>query len=218
MPPGKVVFSGEPIVAVAAESPYIAEDMEDAITIEYEPITVLTDVEQSLAPGAPTIHEGMSDNILFYREFGGGDPDSAFRRADLVLEKTFHFPRQTAVPLEGRGVIASFDRSQDRLTIWSSCQAPHRARSVFSSVLRLPDHSVRVISPDIGGDFGIKGIGYPGAISLAFLSKKLDRPVKWVEDRMENLMACAHAHEQTVQVSVAVRGDGTPCSPSDQRC
>jgi carbon-monoxide dehydrogenase large subunit len=209
LPPGKVVFSGEPVMAVAAECPYIAEDMVEAITVEYQPLPVLTDVEQSLAPGAPTIHQGMSDNILFYREFGGGDTERAFRQADLVLEKTFRFPRQTAVPLEGRGAIASFDRGQDRLTIWTSCQSPHRAKTVFSTVLRLPEHSVRVISPDMGGDFGIKGIGYPEAIALAFLSKKIGRPVKWVEDRMENLRACAHAHEQKVQVSVAARRDGT---------
>ena len=209
MPPGKVVFAGEPIVAVAAESQYIAEDMAEAVVIEYEPIPVLINVDDSLAPGAPTIHEGMEDNILFYREFGGGDPDAAFQRADLVLEKTFHFPRQTAIPLEGRGVIADFDSGLDRLTLYSSCQAPHRARSVFSSVLRLPEHSVRVISPDLGGDFGIKGTGYPEAIALTFLSKKIGRAVKWVEDRMENILACAHAHEQRVEVSVAAANDGT---------
>ena len=209
LPPEKVVFSGEPIVAVAADTRYIAEDMVDATTVEYEPLPVLADVVQSLAPGAPVIHQGMSDNILYYREFGNGNTEQAFRQADLVLEKTFRFPRQTAIPIEGHGVIASFDSGQDRLTIWTSCQAPHRARTVFSSVLRLPEHSIRVISPDVGGDFGIRGIGYPEAIALAFLAKKLDRPMKWVEDRMENLMACAHAHEQRVHVSAAVKGDGT---------
>ena len=208
VPPGKVVFVGEPILAVAAETPHIAEDMLDAITIEYEPLTAVTDVDQSLAPGAPTIHQGMADNIVFYREFGGGDTDKAFQEAELVLEKTFQFPRQTAVPLEGRGVIASYDRGQDHLTIWTSTRAPHQSRNVFATVLRLPEHAVRVISPDTGGEFGIKGTGYPEAIILAFLSKKIDRPVKWAGDRMENLLACAHAHEQRVHVSVAAGGDG----------
>ncbi len=208
LPPGKVVFVGEPILAVAAETPHIAEDMLEAITIEYEPIPAVTDVDQSLAPDAPTIHQGMADNIVFYREFGGGDTDKAFQQAELVLEKTFQFPRQTAVPLEGRGVIASYDRGQDHLTIWTSSRSPHQSRNVFATVLRLPEHSVRVISPDTGGEFGIKGTGYPEAIVLAFLSKKIDRPVKWVEDRMENLLACAHAHEQRVHVSVAAGGDG----------
>ncbi len=207
-PPGKVVFSGEPVVAVAAETPYAAEDMVDAVTIEYEPLPALTDAEQSLAESAPRVHEEMSDNILFFREFGGGDVDAAFENADLVLNRTFRFPRQTAIPMEGRGVIASFDRIRERLTIWSSCQAPHLARTIFSSVLRLPEHAVQVISPDIGGDFGIKGIGYPEAIFLAFLSRKMDRPMKWVEDRMENLLACAHAHEQVVELSTAVSSEG----------
>lgn len=209
VPPGKVVFVGEPILAVAAETPHIAEDMVDAITIDYEPIEAVTDVDQSLAPGAPTIHQGMADNIVFFREFGGGDADKAFQQADLVLEKIFNFPRQTAVPLEGRGVIASYDRGQDHLTVWTSTRAPHQSRSVFATVMRLPEYGVRVIGPDTGGEFGIKGTGYPEAIILSFLSKKIDRPVKWVEDRMENLMACAHAHEQRVEVSVAAKDDGT---------
>ena len=208
VPPGKVVFTGEPIVAVAAESRHIAEDMVDAVTIEYEPLPVLTDAEQSLEQGAPTIHPAMSDNILFFRSFGDGDVDEAFRQAHLVLDRTFRFPRQTAVPMEGRGVIASFDLAQERFTFWSSCQSPHLARTIFSMVLRLPEHAVRVISPDIGGDFGIKGIGYPEGIFLAFLSKKINRPMKWVEDRAENLLACAHAHEQVVDVSVAADSDG----------
>ncbi len=209
VPPGKVVFVGEPILVVAAETPHIAEDMLDAITIDYEPIEAVTDVDQSLAPGAPTLHQGMADNIVFFREFGGGDTDKAFQQADLVLEKTFNFPRQTAVPLEGRGVIASYDRGQDHLTVWTSTRAPHQSRSVFATVMRLPEYGVRVIGPDTGGEFGIKGTGYPEAIMLSFLSKKIDRPVKWVEDRMENLLACAHAHEQRVEVSVAAKGDGT---------
>jgi CO/xanthine dehydrogenase Mo-binding subunit len=203
------VFVGEPILAVAAETPHIAEDMVDAITIDYEPIEAVTDVDQSLAPGAPTIHQGMADNIVFFREFGGGDADKAFQQADLVLEKIFNFPRQTAVPLEGRGVIASYDRGQDHLTVWTSTRAPHQSRSVFATVMRLPEYGVRVIGPDTGGEFGIKGTGYPEAIILSFLSKKIDRPVKWVEHRMENLLACAHAHEQRVEVSVAAKDDGT---------
>ena len=203
VPAGKVTYAGEAIVAVAAESPHAAEDMLEAVTVEYEPLPVLADVEQSLAPGAPVIHEGMADNIVFHRRFGGGDTAPAFQQADLVLDKTFRFPRQTAVPVEGRGVIASFDRGQDRLTVWTSCRSPHMVRTTVSAVMGLPQHAVRVISPDVGGEFGIKGASYPEAVILGFLSKKIDRPIKWVEDRMENLLVCGHAHEMSIDVSVA---------------
>ena len=150
----------------------------------------------------------MDDNIVFHRQFGDGDVDGAFERASLVLDKTFHFPRQTGVPLEPRGVIASYDGGQDRLTIWASCRSPHLVKTTVSSVMRLPQHSVRVIAGDVGGEFGIKGAAYPEGVILSFLSRKVDRPVKWVEDRMESLLACGHAHEMAVDVSVAANDEG----------
>lgn len=207
-PPGKVAFVGDPIVAVAAETPHAAQDMVEAVVVEYDLLPTVGSAEQALAPDAPVIHFGMSDNIVFHREFGGGDVARAFRLPALTLEKTFRFPRQTAVPLETRGVIADYDRGQERLSVWASCRSPHLVRTTIAAVMRLPQHAVRVISPDVGGEFGIKGAAYPESILLAFLSRKIDRPVKWVEDRMENLLACGHAHEMTVEVSVAAAGDG----------
>ena len=208
MPPGKVTFVGDPIVAVAAETAHAARDMVEAVVVEYKPLPVVGGAEQAIEPGAPVIHAGMDDNIVFHREFGGGDLEGAFGQADLRLEKTFRFPRQTGVPVETRGVIAHYDRGQERLTVWASCRSPHLVRTTISNVMRLPHHAVRVISPDVGGEFGIKGASYPEAIILSFLSRKIDRPVKWIEDRMENLQACGHAHEMKVDVSVAVRNDG----------
>ena len=107
--------------------------------------------------------------------------------------------------MEARGVIAHYDRGQDRLSVWASCRSPHLVRTTISNVMRLPQHAVRVISPDVGGEFGIKGAAYPEGIILSFLSRKIDRPVKWIEDRMENLLVCGHAHEMKVDVSVAVQ-------------
>ena len=208
VPPGKVTYVGDPIVAVAAETPHAAQDMAEAVVVEYEPLPVVGGAEQAMSPDAPVIHEGMDDNIVFHRQFGDGDVDGAFARASLVLDKTFHFPRQTGVPLEPRGVIASYDSGQDRLTIWASCRSPHLVKTTVSNVMRLPQHSVRVISGDVGGEFGIKGAAYPESIILSFLSRKVDRPVKWVEDRMESLLACGHAHEMAVDVSVAANSDG----------
>ena len=208
VPPGKVTFVGDPIVAVAAATPHAAQDMAEAVVVEYEPLPVVSSAEQAMSPKAPIIHEGMQDNVVFHRVFGDGDVDGAFARASLVLDKTFHFPRQTGVPVEARGVIAHFDRWQDRLTLWASCRSPHLVKTTVSNVMRLPQHSVRVISGDVGGEFGIKGAAYPESIILSFLSRKVDRPVKWVEDRMESLVACGHAHEMAVDVSVAAGSDG----------
>ncbi len=208
LPPRNAIFSGEAIAAVVAESRYIAEDMVDAVRVEYEPLPAVLDVEQSLAPEAPRIHADLADNILFHRQFGDGDVERALREADIVFEQTFHFPRQTAIPLETRGVIAAFDSGWNRFTIWTSTQSPHQARTIFARVLRLPETAVRVISPDVGGGFGIKGSGYPEAVVLAFLARQLERPLKWVEDRREHLLACAHAHEQVIHVTVAVNHDG----------
>ena len=208
MPPGKVTFVGDPVVAVAATTPHAAQDMLEAIVVEYEPLPMVGDVDDALSPEAPVIHAGMDDNTVFYREFGGGDTEAAFAQASLKLEKTFNFPRQTGVPVEARGVIADFDRGQDRLSVWASCRSPHLVRTTISNVMGLPQHAIRVISPDVGGEFGIKGAAYPESIILAFLSRKIDRPVKWVEDRMENLLACGHAHEMRIDVSVAANDEG----------
>ena len=208
VPPGKVTFVGDPVVAVAAETPHAAQDMAEAVIVEYEPLPVVGGAEQAMSPDAPVIHAGMSDNIVFYRQFGDGDVEGAFGRASLVLDKTFHFPRQTGVPVEARGVVANYDRGQDRLTIWASCRSPHLVKTTVSNVMGLPQHAVRVISGDVGGEFGIKGAAYPESIILSFLSRKVDRPVKWVEDRMENIIACGHAHEMAVDVSVAAQNDG----------
>ncbi|ETW92859.1 MAG: hypothetical protein ETSY1_41765 [Candidatus Entotheonella factor] len=209
LPVDTVTFSGEPVAMVVAESRYIAEDMLDAIQVDYEPLPAVLDVAHSLAADAPRIQPDLSDNILFYRHFGEGDVDRALEAADFVIDQTFYFPRQTAVPIETRGVIAAFEPAWNRFTIWSSTQTPHPARTIFANVLGVTEGDVRVIAPDIGGSFGIKGTGYPEAIALAFLARRLQRPIKWVEDRREHLLACAHAHEQQIQVTVAVQGDGT---------
>lgn len=208
LPKDRVTFSGEAVALVVAESRYVAEDMLDAVSVEYAPLPAILDVDQSLAPGAPHIHAEIADNILFHRRYGEGDVDQALAEAALVLERTFFFPRQTAIPIETRGVIAAYDPGWNRFTIWSSTQSPHQAKLIFARVLGVPESDVRVISPDIGGSFGIKGSGYPEAAVLAFAARKLGQPIKWVEDRREHILACAHAHEQRVHVTVAVQQDG----------
>ncbi len=173
LPHATVTFSGEAVVAVVAATRYLAEDMAEVVQIDYAPLPAVLDVEHSLAADAPRIHPELADNILFYRRFGEGDVDRAFAAAELVFDQTFTFPRQTAIPLETRGVIAAFEPGVNRFTVWSSTQAPHQARTIFAHVLGVPEGDVRVIAPDIGGSFGIKGSGYPEAVILAFLAQRL---------------------------------------------
>lgn len=209
LPKDRVTFSGEAVALVVAENRYIAEDMIDAIHVDYQPLPEILNVDESLAPGAPQIHAEVVNNTLFYRRFGEGDVDRALDEADFVLEQTFTFPRQTAIPIETRGVITIFEPNSNRFTIWSSTQSPHQAKLIFARVLGVPEGDVRVISPEVGGSFGIKGSGYPEAVVLAFTARHLGQPIKWVEDRREHILACAHAHEQRVHVTVAVQSDGT---------
>ena len=161
--------------------------MVDAVQVVYAPLPVL-DVDASLAPDAPRIHADLADNILFHRRFGEGDVDSALAEADLVIEQTFTFPRQTAIPIEARGVIAAFDAASNRFTIWSSTQSPHQARLIFAHVLGVPEGDVRVIAPDIGGSFGIKGAAtrkrwwsrfWPGACTSRSSGSKTAEKTSW---------------------------------------
>src|SRR5215471_1821786 len=162
LPYDTVTFSGEAVVAVVAATRYLAEDMAEAVQIDYEPLPAVLDVEHSLATDAPRIHPELSDNILFYRRFGEGDVDRAFAVAELVFDQTFTFPRQTAIPLETRGVIAAFETGVNRFIVWSSTQAPHQARTIFAHVLGVPEGDVRVIAPDILGSRGGRRAGARG--------------------------------------------------------
>jgi carbon-monoxide dehydrogenase large subunit len=159
LPHDTVTFSGEAVVAVVAATRYLAEDMAEAVQVDYAPLPAVLDVAHSLAADAPRIHPDLPDNILFYRRFGEGDVDRAFAGADMVFDQTFTFPRQTAIPIETRGVIAAFEPGVNRFTVWSSTQAPHQARTIFAHVLGVPEGDVRVIAPDIGGVLGSKAVG-----------------------------------------------------------
>jgi carbon-monoxide dehydrogenase large subunit len=196
-------FVGEPVAAVVADSPYLAEDAAEAIAIDYEPLAAIACIEDALNPDLPALHG--SGNVIFREEHEQGDPDSAFASADAVVERTFRNPRYSAAPMENRGVLAMPDG--DGLLLWSGTQIPHILEETLAELLGL-DGKVRVRCPDIGGGFGQKAHVFPEEIAVGWAALKIGRPVKWVEDRRENLLASAHAREQMVRARAAADSDG----------
>lgn len=206
--PEKALFVGDAVAAVVARTRYEAEDLVDAIEVDYEPLPAVTSTGEA-AEAKTAVHGQVPDNVLFRRVFNAGATSEAFSQADLVVERTFRHPRQTAVPMEGRGVLATYDAREGRFTVWSSTQIPHVIRTGIAEVLGVPEDRVRVIRPDVGGGFGLKSQLLPEEVVLPWLARELGAPVKWVEDRRENLMASIHAHEEQVGLAVALKRDGT---------
>ena len=205
----KVRYVGEAMVAVVADSRYAAEDGAAAVRVEYEPLDPVSDAEQATAPGTALLHEALGDNLAATFTVQTGDPDAAFRSAEVVTRGRYYVHRHTGMPLETRGVLAQWNAGTSQLTLWSSTQWPHTLRSVLRDVLGLAEHRVRVIAPDVGGGFGVKQEIYPEELLLALLARRLRVPVKWIETRHEHLLNTAHAREQWHDVQLAARRDGT---------
>jgi carbon-monoxide dehydrogenase large subunit len=204
-----VRYAGEPVAAVLADDRYTARDGAERVRVEYEALPAVVDLDRALEPGAPVIHPALGSNLVFTLEVKGGDPDAAFQRADAVVECDMAQPRLAPVPLECRGVVASYDAGRGRAEIWLSTQTPHEARDGIAEVLGMPTNDVRVIAPDVGGGFGAKGTLYPDEVLAAYLARQLSRPVKWVEDRSENLRAMTHGRAQRARLRAAAARDGT---------
>ncbi len=200
---GKVHYVGEPVAIVVADDRHKAEDAVDAIIVEYEELPVVVDPEESLKPGAPLIHEESTDNIVFSFSVGKGNVDAVLRDAPHRLRERFRHHRYCAAPLEGRGIVAWVEPKTNILTVWSSTQMPHLVRRQVAAQLDLPEETVRVIAPDIGGGFGPKVFVYPEEVLIPFLVLQLGRPVKWIEDRREHFLSTAHGRDQVHDVEVA---------------
>jgi carbon-monoxide dehydrogenase large subunit len=206
---GKVRFAGEPVVAVVATDPYRAEDALDLIRVTYAPLPAVTDAEASMRPDAPRVHDELADNILFRTRFEHGPVAEALATADLRVSETFRHARCSSSPMETRGVMASSDPVDGVLTVWASTQTPHLLRSGLAEALGIPESRVRVLCPSVGGGFGPKMHLYPEDVVVAELARRLGRPVRWIEDRRENLLASAQARDHVSHVEAAARGDGT---------
>lgn len=206
---GKVRYVGEPVAVVVADDPYRAQDAVDAIDVQYDPLPAVTDPEASARPGSPLIHEAYGDNIAFRWELPGGDINAAFAAADRVVKGKLIHQRLVPNAMEGRGVLARYFPGERELTIWTSTQIPHLARSLLASMLGFPENKVRVIAPEVGGGFGSKLNVYGEEAVVAYLAMQLGKPVKWIERRRENFQATIHGRGQIGEIELAVKNDGT---------
>jgi carbon-monoxide dehydrogenase large subunit len=207
---GDVRFVGEPIAMVVADSRYVAEDAVDLVEIDIEPEPPVVDPERAADDGAPRVHPELGSNVLLeIPAFENPAVESVFASAPHVLTETFRQHRYACVPMETRGILASWDPAGGQLTVWLSTQGQYAARGVLARVLGLPEAAIRVIMPEVGGAFGQKMFPHPEELAVAFATRRLGRPVKWTEDRRENLLCGEHAREDRATMSFAVDDDGT---------
>ena len=206
---GKVRLVGDMVAAVVATDRYIAEDAAALVEVDYDPLDAVWDPEQALEANAPLVHEEWNDNIMESGAVSIGDVDAVFQEAACVVTQRFTTGRHMALPMETRGCVAQFEAATDSFTLWSSTQVPHVLRSSVAHLLDVPEEQVRVIAPDVGGGFGLKGNAFPEDIVVAFLARRLGQPVKWIEDRREHLSASPHAKQQVVNAELALTQGGT---------
>jgi carbon-monoxide dehydrogenase large subunit len=205
----RVCWQGEPVVAVVARSRHAAEDAAALVMVDYEELPVVTDLETALDPGTPVIHPELGDNLCFTREVTTNNYPEIQAQADLVVERTFRFPRHTGVCLEGRSVLGDFSAADGRLTVYISHQAPHMIQDCYARLLGLKEAQVRVICRDIGGSYGIKTHVYGDELATCAIAMLLRRPVKFVADRAESFLSDIHSRDHRVTMKMAVSRDGT---------
>ena len=209
-------YVGEIVAMVLAESRAAAEDAVDLIEVDWEPLPPVVDMVRAGEPGGPLVHQEWGTNIGVGFSHSIGDADAAFARADVTVSETFHIQRYVGMPLEGRGVVAAWDRRDGTLTTWNSTQVSHFVQQGLTTALGLPPHKIRVIAPDLGGGFGTKASGYPEDALVPIAAMALGRPVKWIENRREHMSGAAHARHQIHAISLAATRDGAILAVRDR--
>jgi len=216
LPTEKVMYQAQEVAAVIATSRYAAADGVEAVEVDYEPLPVVVDPFKALEPNAPVLRtdkKDKKDNRIFHWEAGDrAATQKAFSEADVVVKQDLYIPRIHVASIETCGCIADFDRVNGKLTVYMTTQAPHAIRTVFALVaghVGLSEERIRIISPDIGGGFGGKVPVYPGYVIAVAASVVIGKPVKWIEDRMENLQADSFARDYHITAELAAKKDGT---------
>jgi len=206
----KVRYVGEPVVAIVANDYISARDAADAVTVSYEPLTVIADALSGLADGAPLVEPTWSDNVMIDYPIRRGDASAVLEitDTDLTCSGSLVCNRIAATPLETRGMVADYKPFQETLTCWASTQSPHVLRATLADILHLPSSQVRVVQPQVGGAFGSKIPFFPEDVVVAFASIKLGRPVKWIEQRHEYLIAGGHSRDVRCDYRAAFDSDG----------
>ena len=214
----RVRYVGEPVALIVAADRYMAEDAADLIEIHYDPLPPLCDTDQALAPEAIVLHDGGATNLAEMLVMGMGQPDGALAGAAVRIRHRFHIQRHSGVPLETRGLVASYDAGSGHLTVWGPTKVPHFNRQVLSDLLTLPADRIRFVEPDVGGGFGVRGEFYPEDFLIPWAAIRLRRPVKWIEDRREHLMAANHSRQQVHEVELGATNDGRVVALVDRIC
>jgi carbon-monoxide dehydrogenase large subunit len=205
----KVYWVGHPVAMVVAENKYIARDATDLIEVDYEELPPVLDEEKAADPKSPVIHEKLGSNIAYKLTAGEGDIEAALKSADKVIKQKILNKRLAPIAMEPRGVLARYYPGEQELTLWTSTQIPHLARTQVSLMIGMPENKLRLIAPEVGGGFGSKLNVYAEEALLGWASMQLGRPVKWIEGRRENIQATIHGRGQTGYVEIGCKKDGT---------
>lgn len=206
---GRTHWQGEPVVMIVASSRALAEDAAELVTVDYDPLPPVTDMEAALAPDAPVIHPDLGSNLCWEKRIDVGAVDAAFADpANTVVERRFVFGRHTGVTLEPRVITADYDAAQDQLTVHYSGQVPHMMQEVLATHLGLPQSQVRIVAQDVGGSFGIKIHTYGDEVAACAAARLLRRPVQFAADRYESFQSDIHARDHRVTARAAMAPDG----------
>jgi carbon-monoxide dehydrogenase large subunit len=198
---------GDPVALVIGDDRYGVIDAMEDVVVEYDPLPVVTDPEKALESGSPLVHESLGTNKICEWSLGGGDLEAGFAEADVIVERRVVNHRTAGAAIEPRGVLA--DYRGDKLTVWSSTQVPHFLRLFLSILLGISEEKVRVIAPEVGGGFGSKLNIYAEEVGCAWASRKLGRPIKWIETRSEGMMVTHQGRDQIDYVRAGAKRDGT---------
>jgi 2-furoyl-CoA dehydrogenase large subunit len=203
-------YVGEPVAAVVAEDRYLAEDAAALAQVAYAPLTPAASIDDAMAENAPILHESMDSNIVSDRHLRYGEPEEAFASADLVVSDSLTWERYSSTPIETYGVVADYDPASGQLALWANFMGPMTLLTLVARSLRMPEDHLRLIVPrDIGGSFGIKCAIFPYLTLVGLLAMQTHRPVKWIEDRAEHLVASSHQPDRHGTRELALRRDGT---------
>ncbi|HYB43718.1 MAG TPA: xanthine dehydrogenase family protein molybdopterin-binding subunit, partial [Candidatus Methylomirabilis sp.] len=204
----RVRHAGEAVAVVVADDPYRLADAVERVDVEYEALPAAAGPAAATAPSAPRVHEAILGNVVAVSQSETGSVAAGFAEAEVVVHGGFVYPRLAGMPIEPRGVLASRDAVTGVLMVWLSTQVPFAVRSAIAAALDLPEERVRVLAPDVGGGFGVKGHVYPEDILIPAVARRLGRPVKWIETRREHFLTAAADRDQSHQARIGFARDG----------
>jgi carbon-monoxide dehydrogenase large subunit len=206
---GHVRYVGEPVAVVVANDPYIARDAAEMIEVEYEPLPAIVDMEKAISKDGPFVHPQFKTNVAFTHAMKNGDVDAAIKKAAHVVKQRMVNQRLVPMAMEARAVVAEYLAGENRLTIWSATQIPHLLKTQVALMLGIPETSVRVIAPEVGGGFGSKLNVYAEEGIVPWLAMTIGRPIRWAESRRENIAATIHGRDTINDVEMALARDGS---------